>query len=61
MAPISNLDDNIPIFISALFVGNALKPITDFCNIKSLFDKGLGSYVDKLKHEIQLNIDEQMK
>lgn len=61
MAPISNLDDNIPIFISALFVGNALKSITDFCNIKSLFDKGLGSYVDKLTHEIQLNIDEQMK
>lgn len=47
--------------ISTLFVGNALKSITDFCNIKLLFDKGLGSYVDKLKHEIQLNIDEQMK
>lgn len=61
MAPRSNPDDDIPIYISAIFVGNALKSITDFCNIKSLFDKDLGSYVDKLRHEIQLNIDEQMK
>ncbi|MDP0529279.1 hypothetical protein [Lacticaseibacillus paracasei] len=61
MAPKSNPDDDIPIYISAIFVGNALKSITDFCNIKSLFDKDLGSYVDKLRHEIQLNIDEQMK
>ncbi|ASC09371.1 hypothetical protein HCY00_09050 [Limosilactobacillus fermentum] len=54
MAPKNNPDDNIPIFISTLFVGNALKSITDFCNIKSLFDKNLGRYVDKLKHEIQI-------
>ena len=54
MAPKNNPDDNIPIFISTLFVGNALKSITDFCNIKSLFDKNLGMYVDKLKHEIQI-------
>lgn len=54
MAPKNNPDDNIPIFISTLFVGNALKSITDFCNIKSLFDKNLGRYVDNLKHEIQI-------
>ena len=61
MEILSNTKNSRPRFISTLFVGNALKSITDFCNIKLLFDKGLGSYVDKLKHEIQLNIDEQMK
>lgn len=57
----SNQDDNIPIFLGAIFVGKALKAITNFCNVKSLFDKDLGRYVDNLKNEIQNEIDNQMK
>ncbi|AJO73502.1 hypothetical protein SH83_03735 [Lactiplantibacillus plantarum] len=52
----SNPDDNIPIFIGAIFIGNALKNITNFCNIKSVFDKDLGRYVDSLKHRIQIEL-----
>lgn len=61
LAAKSNPDDNIPTFISTLFVGNALKAITNFCNVKSLFDKDLGKYVDNFKHDIQTEIDKQMK
>ncbi|WP_093624058.1 DUF5677 domain-containing protein [Limosilactobacillus gorillae] len=52
----SNQDDDIPVFLGAIFVRNALKEITNFCNKKSLFDENLGKCVDNLKYGIQNEI-----